>query len=89
MLINRDFKITYANEASKAILTKHREHVQKLSRDFDPEHMIGTCIDVFPRTPPSSAASWPIPRGSRIAPNQWARYLCAVRERHLRRERRL
>ena len=51
MLIDRDFKITYVNEASKAILTKHRHLFEGLTRDFDPEHMIGICIDVFHKDP--------------------------------------
>ena len=51
MLVDRDFKITYVNEASKAILKKHREHFQTLTRDFDPDDMIGTCIDVFHQDP--------------------------------------
>ena len=51
MLIDRDFKITYANEATTALLKKHREHFQKLTRDFDPDNMIGVCIDVFHKDP--------------------------------------
>ncbi len=51
MLIDRDLKITYANEAATALLKKHREHFQKLTRDFDPDNMIGVCIDVFHKDP--------------------------------------
>ena len=51
MLVDRDFKITYVNEASKAILKKHREHFLTLTRDFNPDDMIGTCIDVFHQDP--------------------------------------
>ena len=51
MLIDRDLKITYANEAATALLKKHREHFQKLTRDFDPENMIGVCIDIFHKDP--------------------------------------
>ncbi len=51
MLIDRDLKITYANEAATALLKKHREHFQKLTRDFDPDNLIGVCIDVFHKDP--------------------------------------
>ena len=44
-------KITYVNEATKALLTKHREHFQKLAWNFDPENMIGACIDMFHKDP--------------------------------------
>ena len=51
MLIDRDLKITYANDAATALLKKHREHFQKLTRDFDPDNLIGVCIDVFHKDP--------------------------------------
>ena len=51
MLVDRDLKITYVNEATKALLTKHREHFLTLARDFDPDKMIGVCIDMFHKDP--------------------------------------
>ncbi len=51
MLIDREFKITYVNEATKALLNKHRAQFETLSRDFDPNNMIGVCIDIFHKDP--------------------------------------
>ncbi len=51
ILIDRDFKITYINEATKALLTKHREHFRGLAWNFDPDNMIGACIDMFHKDP--------------------------------------
>lgn len=51
MLVDRNLVITYANEATKALLKKHREHLQTLSREFDADNIVGTCIDVFHKDP--------------------------------------
>ena len=51
MLVDRDLVITYANEATKALLKKHREHLQTLSREFDADNIVGTCIDIFHKDP--------------------------------------
>ena len=51
MLVNRDLVITYANDATKALLNKHREHLQTLSREFDADNIVGTCIDIFHKDP--------------------------------------
>ena len=51
MLIDRDFKITFMNEASKALLAKHREYFPPRIRDLDPDKMIGTSADIFHREP--------------------------------------
>ena len=51
MLVNRDLVITYANEATKALLKRHREHLQTLSREFDADNIVGTCIDIFHKDP--------------------------------------
>ena len=68
MLIDRDLKITYANDAATALLKKHREHFQKLTRDFDPDNLIGVCIDVFHKDPSKQRRILPIPPTSRTAP---------------------
>ncbi len=51
MLIDRDFKITFANEATTALLKKHRQYFETLTRDFDPDRILGVCIDVFHKDP--------------------------------------
>ena len=51
MLIDRDFKITYMNEASKALINKHREHFPARIRDVEPESLIGGSADIFHKNP--------------------------------------
>ena len=51
MLIDRDFKITYMNEASKALINKHREHFPARVRDVDPDSLIGGSADIFHKNP--------------------------------------
>ncbi len=51
MLIDRDFKITFMNEASKALLAKHREYFPPRVRELDPNNMIGASADIFHRDP--------------------------------------
>ncbi len=51
MLIDRDFKITYMNEASKALINKHREHFPARIRDVDPDSLIGGSADIFHQNP--------------------------------------
>ncbi|NQZ79765.1 MAG: PAS domain-containing protein, partial [Colwellia sp.] len=49
MMIDRDFLITYANDATMKILIEHEETFAKVFPGFkaDPEAVMGTCIDVF------------------------------------------
>lgn len=49
MMIDRDFNVTYVNESTMALLTKHEATFQKKWPVFkaDKDEVIGTCIDVF------------------------------------------
>jgi methyl-accepting chemotaxis protein len=51
MFTDRDLKITYANETSKQMLVKYAEHFRKLWAGFNPDTLIGTCVDVFHKNP--------------------------------------
>lgn len=51
MLIDRDFNITYMNEASKALMTKHREHFPARVREMEPDSLIGLSADIFHKNP--------------------------------------
>ncbi|MCE2027255.1 methyl-accepting chemotaxis protein [Sessilibacter corallicola] len=53
MMIDRDFKITYANPATVELLEKHEATFQKQWPGFsaDPKKVIGTCVDVFHKNP--------------------------------------
>ncbi|MFZ1110694.1 MAG: methyl-accepting chemotaxis protein [Rhodomicrobium sp.] len=51
MVVDRDFNITYMNEASRQLLSKHREHLPERARDLGVENMIGASADIFHKNP--------------------------------------
>ncbi len=51
LLVDRDFKITYMNESSKALINKNREHFPARVRDMDPDSLIGNSADIFHKNP--------------------------------------
>lgn len=51
MMIDRDFNITFVNESTKALLTKHEAAFRQIWPSFDAGEIIGTCIDMFHRNP--------------------------------------
>jgi methyl-accepting chemotaxis protein len=51
MLIDRDFNITYMNEASKALINKRREHFPARVREMDLDSLIGLSADIFHKNP--------------------------------------
>ena len=53
MIIDRDFIVTYANDATKKMLSDHGPLFREHWPGFDPEEIIGTCIDVFHKNPAS------------------------------------
>jgi len=51
MMVDRDLVITYVNEATTALLTKHEEVLKSLYREFSVNRIVGTCIDIFHKNP--------------------------------------
>jgi methyl-accepting chemotaxis protein len=51
MTIDRDFKILHVNAATKAMLSEHAQAFRSLWNGFEPEKMLGQCIDVFHKNP--------------------------------------
>ncbi|MDP3610038.1 MAG: methyl-accepting chemotaxis protein [Methylophilus sp.] len=51
MIINRDFIVTYVNEASINLFTEKAEDFKAAFPSFDPTKIMGTCIDVFHKKP--------------------------------------
>ncbi|MBI1251527.1 MAG: PAS domain S-box protein [Alphaproteobacteria bacterium] len=51
MMVDRDFKVTYVNESTVALMRKHAEAFRKLWPTFNPDAMVGTCIDMFHKNP--------------------------------------
>lgn len=51
MMVDRDLKIVFANDAMQALFAKNAETFKKAWPSFNPEKMIGACIDVFDKNP--------------------------------------
>ncbi len=51
MMVDRDFAVTYVNESSKRLLSDNAEEFRKLWPTFNPDEIVGTCIDTFHKNP--------------------------------------
>ncbi|MDP3370750.1 MAG: PAS domain S-box protein [Brevundimonas sp.] len=51
MTVDRDLIITYVNESTKALLKGIAPQVRQLWSDFDPDRIVGVCIDRFHKDP--------------------------------------
>src|SRR5690349_17111924 len=51
MMVDRDFVVTYVNEPTKELLRTNADAFRILWPSFDPEKIIGTCIDTFHKNP--------------------------------------
>ncbi len=51
MMIDRDFKIIYVNEASKALIRKVRDSLPARAQSLDPDNMTGLSADIFHKDP--------------------------------------
>ncbi len=51
MTIDRDLVITYINEETRKLLSKHSEALRSIYPGFDPDRIVGCCIDMFHKNP--------------------------------------
>jgi methyl-accepting chemotaxis protein len=51
IMVDRDFIITYANDATNKLLSKHKDALVSVFPGFDPDKLIGSCIDMFHKNP--------------------------------------
>jgi len=51
MMIDRDFNITYANQSTIDLLTKHETALASVYPGFRADNVLGTCIDTFHKNP--------------------------------------
>ncbi|MDX1491076.1 MAG: methyl-accepting chemotaxis protein [Pseudohongiellaceae bacterium] len=51
MMVDRDLVINYANRSTIELLTKNQEEMRKVYPGFDPNKLIGSCIDQFHADP--------------------------------------
>jgi len=84
MMIDRDFVVTYANEATLNLLRKNKEDLMKVFPGFDPEKLVGSCIDVFHRNPShqrnlmSTPANLPFQTDIDVGPLKFALNVTAI-----------
>lgn len=51
MMIDRDFNITYANEATQSLMRLHGPALRSVFPAFNPDKLVGTNIDMFHQNP--------------------------------------
>ena len=51
MMVDRDFIVTYHNKATMDLLTKYQDVLRKVFPSFNPNNLLGTCIDKFHKDP--------------------------------------
>ncbi|MEE4213175.1 MAG: PAS domain-containing protein, partial [Parvularcula sp.] len=51
MMVDRDLVIRHFNPSSVELFTEAREDFEKVWKDFDPDNMLGRCIDDFHKNP--------------------------------------
>jgi methyl-accepting chemotaxis protein len=51
MMVDRDFMVTYVNEPTRELLKANEAAFRAIWPSFDPEKIIGTCIDTFHKNP--------------------------------------
>jgi methyl-accepting chemotaxis protein len=51
MMIDRDFMITYVNEATRQLLTRRESEIRKVFPKFSAAAILGACIDMFHKHP--------------------------------------
>ncbi len=51
MMIDRDFVVTYANDATMELLNEHKDTFRALWPAFEPQKILGQCIDQFHKKP--------------------------------------
>lgn len=51
MTINRDFIVTDVNQATRELMARSAEVFAEIWPNFDPENIVGTCIDQFHKKP--------------------------------------
>jgi methyl-accepting chemotaxis protein len=51
MMVDSDFIVTYVNEPTKQLLSTNVAEFRKLWPNFNPDNIVGTCIDTFHKNP--------------------------------------
>jgi len=51
MMVDRNLIVTYVNQATRDLLSTHVDEFRKLWPNFNPQAIVGTCIDTFHRNP--------------------------------------
>jgi methyl-accepting chemotaxis protein len=51
MMVDRDFMVTYVNGPTRELLKKHEAAFRSLWPSFDPDKIVGMCIDTFHKNP--------------------------------------
>ncbi len=51
MVVDGELRITYVNATAADLLRRHRDEIRKRWASFDPDRLVGQCVDVFHQDP--------------------------------------
>jgi methyl-accepting chemotaxis protein len=51
MFVDTELRVVHVNETTRHLLRQHRDHFRTLWPEFDPDRIVGVCIDVFHKNP--------------------------------------
>jgi methyl-accepting chemotaxis protein len=68
MMVDRDFVVTYVNTPTIELLRKNSAAFRALWPSFDPDKIVGSCIDMFHKNPAHQRQMLADPPGSRSEP---------------------
>jgi methyl-accepting chemotaxis protein len=51
MMVDRDFKVTFVNESTMKLFRKNADVFRKIWPTFNPDAIVGSCIDMFHKNP--------------------------------------
>ncbi|MEO1581691.1 MAG: methyl-accepting chemotaxis protein [Pseudomonadota bacterium] len=64
MVVDKDFVITYVNDSTMKLLRRSANEFRVIWPDFDPENLVGSCIDRFHKNPSHQRGMLATPLGA-------------------------
>ncbi len=86
MMIDRDFIVTYVNDTTVELLNKHADTFRKIWPAFDPDKVMGACIDQFHKNPQhqrnlvSDPSNLPYKTDIQVGPLTFAIWIAALND---------
>lgn len=84
MMVDRDLNVTYANASTLNLLRHNKDELAKVFPGFDPDKLVGSCIDMFHKNPShqrtllSNPANLPFQADIDVGPLKFALNVTAI-----------